>query len=434
VDGVFLGLAGARLPSHTALPVPSWAAPVVSRCRSLIGPLFQRFWGFSALVCPQVVGLAGEIHSVGGSVGVAAGVREGRGMSTPRRVVVLSASEALLATVMRLGALAGAEVEAAHSSGGARAAWRSAHLVVVGSDLLAALAAAQLPRRADVVVASARALDEASWRAAIELGARCVVSLPAEEPTLLELIGAAVDADQGTGTTIAVVGGCGGAGASTLAAALGVTAARLGSAVLIDGDPYGGGLDVLLGAEQQPGARWPDLAGTRGRLRSAALVGTLVEVDGLALLSCDRSGSVELPEAAAAAVLDAAKRGFRWVIVDLPRRFDPAAGVLAGTADLVVLVVPATVRAVAASSQVVAQAQASGGEIRIVVRFGGSGQLSAAEIAGALRLPVLAAVHNETAVAAAAERGDPPLHRPKGSLHDACRAVLAAVNEGGVAA
>jgi len=97
-------------------------------------------------------------------------------------------------------------------------------------------------------------------------------------------------------------------------------------------------------------------------------------------------------------------------------------------------VVPATVRAVAASSQVVAQAQASGGEIRIVVRFGGSGQLSAAEIAGALRLPVLAAVHNETAVAAAAERGDPPLHRPKGSLHDACRAVLAAVNEGGVAA
>ncbi len=339
-----------------------------------------------------------------------------------------------MATVVRLGALAGAEVETVRSSAGARAGWRSAHLVVVGSDLLVVLASAQLPRRAEVVVATGQALDEASWRAAIDLGARCVVSLPAEEHTLMELIGAAVDEDQGLGTTIAVVGGCGGAGASTLAAALGVTAARVGSAVLIDGDPYGGGLDVLLGAEQQPGARWPDLAATRGRLRSAALVGTLVALDGLALLSCDRSGSVELPDAAAAAVIDAARRGFRWVVVDLPRRFDQAAGVLAGAADLVVLVVPATVRAVAASSLVVAQTQAVCGEIRVVVRLGGSGQLSVAEIAGALRLPVLAAVQSETAVTAAAERGEPPLRRPKGSLHDACGAVLAAVNEGGVAA
>src|SRR5690242_21033170 len=41
--------------------------------------------------------------------------------------------------------------------------------------------------------------------------------------------------------------------------------------ILIDGDPLGGGLDLLLGEEQADGLRWPGLAEVSGRVTPAAL-------------------------------------------------------------------------------------------------------------------------------------------------------------------
>lgn len=355
-------------------------------------------------------------------------------MPEARRIVALTSRDDLRAAVLRLGALAGIDVEAVSASSGLRAVWRSARVVVVGSDLAGALAAAGLPRRGDVVVVVSDEPDAALWRAVVELGAARLLSLPADEPILVELMSDAVEAPTSGGSTIAIVGGCGGAGASTLAAALAVTAAGSGQTALIDGDSYGGGLDVLLGAEQRPGARWPDLAGTRGRLRAAALTESLVPVDGFALLSWDRAGSADLSAAAAAAVVDAAIRGFRWVIVDLPRRLDPASTALAGAADLVVMVVPATVRATAAAATVAAEMLTACGQVRLIVRDSGAGQLTVGEVAGALGLPVVATLHSESAVVAAAERGEPPLRRSRGSLHDACRALLAAASANEAAA
>ena len=62
---------------------------------------------------------------------------------------------------------------------------------------------------------------------------------------------------------LAVVGGSGGVGASTFAAALATAAAP---ATLIDLDPVSGGIDVLLGIEDVPGARWSGLRLEGGRL------------------------------------------------------------------------------------------------------------------------------------------------------------------------
>jgi secretion/DNA translocation related CpaE-like protein len=345
------------------------------------------------------------------------------------RIVVLSAREDIRAAVVRLGALAGTDVEPVVASSGVRAVWRSARVVVVGSDLAIAMAAAGLPRRPDVIVVAIEAPDAQLWRSVVELGATHLLTLPVDERSLVELMSDAVEGTTTGGATIAVIGACGGAGASTLAAALAITAARAGPTMLIDGDRYGGGLDVLLGAEQFPGARWSDLAATRGRLRVEALTETLVHLEGVSLLSWDRDSSTELLADAAEAVMAAAIRGFSHVIVDLPRRLDAASIVFATAADLVVMVVPATVRAAAAAAAVAAQVLTHCGQLRLVVRDAKASHLTVHEIAAALALPVAATMDSESAVEVAAERGEPPLRRPRGSLHDACRAVLAAATD-----
>jgi secretion/DNA translocation related CpaE-like protein len=347
-------------------------------------------------------------------------------MADVGRVVVLTAREDLGTAVVRLAALAGVDVEVVAASEPVRAFWRAARAVVVGCDLAVAVAAAGLPRRADVLVVADCEPDSALWRSAVELGAVRVIVLPADDRALVELLSAATEAIAAAGSCIAVVGGCGGAGASTLAAAVAVTSARANPTVLIDGDPLGGGIDVLLGAEQLSGARWPDLIGTRGRVSAVSLDEALLRVDGLAVLSWDRGGAASLPAAAAVAVVDASLRAFPSVVVDLPRVFDDAATVLAAAADLVVMVVPATVRGTAAAAGVAAQTLTRSPLVQLVVRDAGAGRLSVREVATALGLPVAAALQTESAVAAAAERGEPLLRRRRGSLQDASRLLLAA--------
>ncbi len=71
-------------------------------------------------------------------------------------------------------------------------------------------------------------------------------------------------------------GGRGGAGASVLAGGLAVTAARRGlRTLLIDADPLGGGVDLVLGWESLDGLRWPSLSQASGRVQPAALVDAL---------------------------------------------------------------------------------------------------------------------------------------------------------------
>src|SRR5690606_10448493 len=83
-------------------------------------------------------------------------------------------------------------------------------------------------------------------------------------------------ADGMGGAVVAVVGARGGAGASVVAASLGRAAGRRrGPVGLVDLALVGGGLDVLLGVEQDPGVRWPDLADARGRLDGEDLLARL---------------------------------------------------------------------------------------------------------------------------------------------------------------
>ena len=95
-------------------------------------------------------------------------------------------------------------------------------------------------------------------------------SLPGAEALLVDRLAAAATGRRGA-ATVAVVGGRGGAGASTLACALARDGgSSAGAVMLVDADPLGGGLDLLLGAEGVPGLRWPDLAEARGRAARAS--------------------------------------------------------------------------------------------------------------------------------------------------------------------
>jgi MinD-like ATPase involved in chromosome partitioning or flagellar assembly len=85
---------------------------------------------------------------------------------------------------------------------------------------------------------------------------------------------------------IGVLGASGGVGASTLAVTLAVRAARrFGVTACVDGDLWGGGLDVTACLEHLPGLRWGDLGEASGELDGAALLRALPSQDGIAVLA-----------------------------------------------------------------------------------------------------------------------------------------------------
>ncbi|NHA00850.1 hypothetical protein G5V59_15465 [Nocardioides sp. W3-2-3] len=120
-----------------------------------------------------------------------------------------------------------------------------------------------------------------------------------------------------------MIGGSGGAGATTFACALGQWAARSGDAVVIDCDPQGPGLDRMLGVERRDGFRWDALCQTTGRLSARALREALPRSGALGVLSWYVDGRVPTLQAfAAREALSAARRGHAVVVVDLPRSPD----------------------------------------------------------------------------------------------------------------
>ncbi|WP_392398640.1 hypothetical protein ACF3NP_09335 [Corynebacterium lehmanniae] len=100
-----------------------------------------------------------------------------------------------------------------------------------------------------------------------------VFALPAQAADVLRSIGAlalAPAVSAASGKVVAVLGACGGAGASVLAAAL---CRAAGNATLVDAHQLSGGLDLLLGLRARParaGARSTSPPAGRSRARSCA--------------------------------------------------------------------------------------------------------------------------------------------------------------------
>lgn len=225
---------------------------------------------------------------------------------------------------------------------------------------------------------------------------------------------------------LGVLGGCGGVGASALATACAVRAAAAGrDVVLVDGNPWGGGLDVMAGLDAEPGLRWADLGGAVGDVDPARLLDALpVSTARVRCLSwgADPPGSASLgPEP----VLSALRRAAGLVVLDLPR---PALGMAHQqwweSCDELVLVVEASVVGIGSATVIAAGLrQLTGAVLR------SPSVLEDAELQTAVGACVLTRLADDSTVRRCLERGDPVGAQP-GALSDAADEVLAAVLPG----
>jgi secretion/DNA translocation related CpaE-like protein len=349
-------------------------------------------------------------------------------VSSPRgpasRPLLVSSDEELLDDLLRLLAAAGAEPELATGGPSLRRAHRNAPLVLVGADALTSTALRSLPRRPGLVVVTREELPAAAWASAVELGAERVAVLPTDEAWLLSRASVAVRSPAERGWLLAVGGSCGGAGASTVATAVALTAAP--GVLLVDGDPWGGGLDLVLGAERADGLRWPDLSTLRGRVAGDALLAALPEVRGVHVLASARDAPEGVPDEAVVAVVEAARSVGCSVVVDLSRSGPPGASAVLADADLAVLVVPGRLRAATAARLLVGAPGSSWSAAQLVAGRVPSG-LSQDEVATVVGRPVLAELPHDRSAVPRGERGEPPDLGARSPLGVVARRILAAL-------
>jgi secretion/DNA translocation related CpaE-like protein len=195
----------------------------------------------------------------------------------------------------------------------------------------------------------------------------------------------------------------------------------------VDLDPFGGGLDLLLGAEGEPGARWPDLTFLRGDPLPGTLAGALPTVDRLRVLSWDREpgSATRLPVEAVESVIGAARREFGVVVIDLPRVPDPATRAAAQLAEVTLVTLPAEVRAAAAARRVLSNLRNLCTDIRLVMRDAGPGGQPPRELAAALDTPLLEILRPERGLRDNLNHGEPPGLRYRGPLATFSREFLA---------
>lgn len=355
------------------------------------------------------------------------------------RVLLVAGDPQLIDQVQQLAGIVGIDVTVAADGPSARAQWREPDLVLVAVGILPQLQT--VVRRRHVLVlhdqSSSCTMDRPEiWTMALAIGAEVLLALPGDEHELVRRLRDVAEGPSRQGLVVGVVGACGGAGASTLAIGLALSASAQGERVLaVDADPMGGGLDLILGAEDLPGVRWPDLLRTSGRLSAATLDYALPHMHGVAVLAHARGAPTHgepVPPEACVALLETAVRGYDLVVVDIGR------SVLAGPSSLsepesaavrerdvlleriqtLMLVMPNRITAVAAGMNLMHRLSTAGPRLNLVVRQRAGG-LSAGDIGEALGRQPSVVMADQTAVASAGERGE-----FTGAFLRSCRRVL----------
>ncbi|YAL83687.1 hypothetical protein ACMYYO_02460 [Dermacoccaceae bacterium W4C1] len=221
------------------------------------------------------------------------------------------------------------------------------------------------------------------------------------------------------GFALGVVATCGGAGASTFAAAVAGRAAVAGHlSVLIDLDAGGGGADVRVGCDHLPGLRWADLSAARAGLDGPALLERLPHsAHQVAVLSADADGSVGA-EPGAGAVCRALRNAADVCVIDLGRSIPPWIDEL----DAVAVVVRADVTGLSAARGRCAAALQAGAPAWLVGRDLPSDLMPA--VSEALAIPHLCTLREDRFCAPDLRAGRAPGIRDRSGSAVAAEAAL----------
>lgn len=348
-------------------------------------------------------------------------------MTTPAGILAVVDDPALNTDIDRVAAAAGLRIVRT-SNPSSRKVWTSAAAILLDSAAARRCADRGLPRRDQVLLVCHAQPGAAEWEAAVAVGAQHVVTLPTQDRDLMVALSDAAEksCDSGSrGAVVAVLAGRGGAGASVFATALAQAAPE---SLLVDGDPWGGGLDLVLGSETTPGLRWPDLTLAGGRLSYPALREALPRRHGVSLVSGSRvlsgdASSNDIGALALGAVIDAGSRAGVTVVCDVARQPTPATETALAAADLVVVITIADVRSCAAAAATARWASAGNPNTGVVVRGPSPGGLRPVDVARIVGLPVLASMRPEPGIRPRLERGGLTLRR-RSPLAAAARKVL----------
>ena len=335
--------------------------------------------------------------------------------------LLLTADEGLLAELLPLAAAADVVPTTAHEPLAALAAWSRAPVVLVGADLADEVARIGPGRRPHVYVVTSRRAPDELFRTALLVGAEQVVEVAGSSAWLVELLADLTERRTARGRVIGVIGGSGGAGATTLACALGQWSARQGEAVVIDCDPQGPGLDRMLGLERTDGFRWDALCQTTGRLSARALREALPRAGSLGVLSWYvGAGPQTLQAFAVREALSAARRGHETVVVDLPRTPDRLVDEVASRCDELLVMTVGTVPGVSAAARMRARFAEHPG-VGVVLR---GEAVDAGDVEAAVRLPVRVQMRDQPRLGEALDLGLGPLRSRRGPLARAVATLL----------
>lgn len=276
------------------------------------------------------------------------------------------------------------------------------HLPRVSAVLLDATIARQVSndKRRDRVFLIGADPGPSDWKLAMQIHAEQALLLPAQTPELLTALGrdnAKLSNNKGVvGNVIGVLGAAGGVGVSTIAAAIARRRGLHNRTVLIDGVPASGGIDLLVGAEDRPGARWPDLGFTRGTVQAKDVLAALPTLEGnVSLLSAARSAVLDpfvLGADDVKAAIACLGDGDEPVDVVVDLRAGEIAHEVVEVLDHLVLVVPAEVRAVAAAVSQCLELQRDQVSVSVVLRHRGWSGLDAAEVERIVGVSVIAEI------------------------------------------
>ena len=340
-------------------------------------------------------------------------------MATLTRPLLITEDPDLIDTVVRIAAARTGEVLVCADHVAVRGAWMQAPLVLVGADCAAEVISRELPHRARLALVTGTD-DRRVWEQAVRLRAEHVVQLPEGERWLADALADCAEGPPRDGVVIAAIGGCGGVGTSTFAANLALTAAQEGRrALLIDGDPLGGGLDLLLGIEDAQGARWSAIDPGPGRLSPTQLDAALPHIGAVALVSADSARATEAH--AATSVVDAGRRGFDTVVIDCPPAGDATIATWVTLADQVLVIAGAHVRGAAAAARVLQRLAGLGVHPDVIIAERAKG-VPGDEVASALGVTARATIPFIPSMPARADEGDVPLLTS--AYTRACRQVL----------